>query len=578
MRNSEISRVLYVIAIYEDMNDDFFKARAYEKAARTIDSLTEEVSEIYKRGGKDGLRKIPGVGEAISQKIADLIETGKTEHLEKLKKKVPVDVEGMYELDGVGPKTIKALWKSLKIRNVAQLEKAAKSHRIMRLKGFGEKSEQDILRSIEFQRKHSGRFLIGEVLPLLEDIEARLRRVPGVKKVVICGSARRMRETIGDADFLVASDDLRKVMDFFEKMPEVIHVYSRGKAKVLVKLDNGMDADLEAVPERSFGAAAQYFTGSTQHNVELRKIAISKGWKLNEYGIFKGEKYLYGRDEEEVYEKLGLQFISPEMRENRGEIELAKKNKIPELIPYNSLRGDLHTHSKWTDGMNTIEEMARAAKEAGLEYIAITDHSQSLAMANGLDEQRALAHAARIRALDAALNAEGVGIRLLAGIECDIRPDGSMDLADDCLAALDLVVASVHSAFNQDRQQMTDRLLGAIDNPHVDIIGHPTGRRILKRDAYAVDMPRVIDAAARAGVALEINAQISRLDLNDTHARLARDRGVRLVISSDAHSRQAFATLRWGVLVARRAWLEASHVLNTRPLDGFLAALRRNRS
>jgi DNA polymerase (family 10) len=355
----------------------------------------------------------------------------------------------------------------------------------------------------------------------------------------------------------------------------VERVLGHGDTKSSVLISGGFQADLRRVAADSRGAAMQYFTGSKAHNIALRDRAIGQGFKLNEYGLFRtaDDVRVAGEREEDIYATLGLDWVPPELREMRGEIDAAEAHRLPHLIDRADLRGDLHMHTTETDGKDDIRTMAAAAREAGLEYIAITDHSQALAMANGLDERRALEHAARIRAIDA----EGVGVRLLAGIECDIKPDGSLDLAGDCLAALDLVIVSVHSAFNQDRQQMTDRLLRAIANPHVDIVGHPTGRRILKRPAYPVDMEAVVDAAGRQGVAIEINCQVDRLDANDVHAKLARDRGVPLVISTDAHSRTAFGRLRWGVLIARRAWLRPADVLNTRPFAEFRASLRRNR-
>ncbi len=570
MKNSEISRILYIISVYEDMMDGGFKARAYEKATRTIDSLTEEVSDIYKRGGIDALMEIPGIGEGIAKKIADLLTTGKTKHLEDMKKKIPVDVENLIELEGVGPKTIKTLWQKLKIRNIEQLEKAARGHKIQKLEGFGEKSEEDILRSIEFHKKHSGRFLLGYVLPMLEEIRGRLAKVPGVKKVLIGGSARRMKETIGDADFLVATTDSKKVMDFFASMPEVIHLYSRGKAKVLVRLKNGMDADLEVVEEKSFGAASQYFTGNKDHNVELRRIAISKGWKLNEYGVFKGEKYLFGASEEEVYEKLGLKWIPPEMREHTGEIELATKGNLPDLIPYEFLKGDLHTHSNWTDGANSIMEMAQQAKKFGLEYIAITDHSKRMAFVNGLDEKRLAKQAKEIDEVSKKIS----GITVLKGIELDILKDGRLDFNDEVLKKLDVVGVSVHSYFNLTGEDQTKRLIRALETTTVDILFHPTGREIQQRDPYDVDIEAIIDAAKESGTILEIDSRPERLDLKDEHIRLARKKGCKFSIDSDAHSPKHFEFLRLGIGQARRGWLEKKDVVNTLGLEKFLKTLK----
>lgn len=570
MKNSEISRVLQIISVYEDMMDGGFKARAYERAARTIDSMTEEVSEIYRRGGVEALMEIEGIGEGIAKKIEDLIETGKTKHLDDMKKKIPVDVESLIELEGVGPKTIKRLWQKLKIKNIAQLEKAARAHKIQKLEGFGEKSEQDILRSVEFHKKHSGRFLLGYALPMLEEIRDRLAKVPGVKKVLIGGSARRMKETIGDADFLVATSDVKKVMDFFAGMPEVIHVYSRGKAKVLTRLKTGIDADLEVVEEKSFGAASQYFTGSKDHNVEMRRIAISRGWKLNEYGVFKGEKYLFGADEEELYEKFGMQWIPPEMREHTGEIELALKKKLPELIPYDSLKGDLQTTSNWSDGANSIMDLAQQAKKIGLEYIAITDHSKRLAFANGLDGRRLEKQALEIDQVNKKIS----GMKVLKGVEVDILKDGRLDLEDRVLKKLDVVGAAIHSSFNLPRGEQTKRVIRAIENSNVDILFHPTGREIQKREPVDLEMEAVVDAAKESGTILEINALPNRLDLKDEHIRLARRKGCRFSIDSDAHSPKHFEFLRLGIGQARRGWLEKKDVVNTFSLDKLLKILK----
>lgn len=570
MKNSEISKILYILSVYEDMMDGGFKARAYEKASRVVDSLTEELSEIYKRGGIDGLMEVEGIGEGIAKKIEDLLKTGKTKHLEDVKKKIPVDVEGLIELEGVGPKTIKILWQKLKIKNVQQLEKAAREHKIQKLEGFGEKSEADILRSIEFHKKHSGRFLLGYVLPMMEEIRERLGKVPGVKKVLIGGSARRMKETIGDADFLVATTDPKKVMDFFASMPEVIHVYSRGKAKVLVGLKTGMDADLQVVEEKSWGAATQYFTGNKDHNVELRRIAISKGWKLNEYGVFKGEKYLFGASEEEVYEKLGLKFIPPEMRENIGEIELARKNELPDLIRYDSLKGDLQIQTNWTDGTNSVLEMAQAAKKIGLEYIAITDHSKRLAFVNGLDEKKLEKQGKEIDQANKKIS----GIKILKGIEVDILKDGRLDLKDEALRKLDVVGASVHSDFNLSRADQTKRVIRAIENSNVDILFHPTAREIQKREPCDFDLEAVFEVAKETGTLLEINALPERLDLKDEHIRLAAKKGCKFVINSDAHGPKHFEFLKFGIGQARRGWLEKKDVVNTLPLERFLKTLK----
>jgi DNA polymerase (family 10) len=384
-KNFEVATILKEIAVFLEMEDVQFKPRAYEKAARSIEALQEDVEEIYKKGGIKALMEIPGVGKSIAEKIEELIKTGKIKYHEELREKVPVDLESLSGIEGLGPKTIKILWTELKIKNIDDLEKAALAHKISKLPGFKEKTEQNILKGIEFAKRSKGRYILGFTLPLIRDIENRLKSLPETKKVVVSGSVRRMKETIGDADFLVISDNPQKVMDFFVSMPEVINIIGKGETKSSVKLKTGIDVDVRVVPEESFGAALQYFTGSKDHNVALRRIAQDKGWKLSEYGLFEGDKQIAGETEEGVYEKLGLQWIPPEMRENTGEIEAAKNKKLPKLIDYKDLRGDLQVHSTWTDGINSIKEMAEEAKKLGLEYIVISDHSKSLAMTGGID-------------------------------------------------------------------------------------------------------------------------------------------------------------------------------------------------
>jgi DNA polymerase (family 10) len=467
------------------------------------------------------------------------------------------------------------LYRQLEVRTLDDLEQAARGGRVRALRGMGPKKEALILTALQERKQHAGRRLLPDAHDAAAAIVGALRaHAPGAV-IEPVGSLRRGCESCGDLDIL-ASGAPPTLMDAFIEHRLVERVLGHGDTKSSVLIQGGFQADLRLVEPESRGAAMQYFTGSKAHNIALRDRAIGRGLKLNEYGLFRtaDDARVAGATEEDIYAALDLDWIPPELREGRGEIEAAAARALPRLFERADLRGDLHMHTTESDGKDDLRAMADAARTQGLEYIAVTEHSQSLAMANGLDEARALAHAGRIRALDAA----GVGVRLLAGIECDILADGSLDLADDCLAALDIVVASVHSAFTLDRRQMTDRLLRAIDNPHVDVLAHPTGRKILRREPYGFDMEAVVDAAARRGVALEINSHPNRLDLNDVYARLARDRGARLVVSSDAHSRAALANTRWGVIVARRAWLRPADVLNTLPFDAFRAALRRHRS
>jgi DNA polymerase (family X) len=501
-----------------------------------------------------------------------MAETGDAAYHRELVAEFPPTILDLLHLQGVGPKTVATLYRELGIRTIDDLEAAARDGRVRALRGMGARKEALILKALDERKRFAGRHLLPDAHDAAAALVGHLRERAPDATVEAVGSLRRGCETCGDLDLLAAGAP-PSLMDDFVEYRLVERVVGHGESKSSVLLAGGFQADLRLVTAGQRGAAMQYFTGSKAHNIALRDRAIGRGFKLNEYGLFRLEDdvRVAGEREDDIYAALGLDWVPPELREMRGEIGAAEAHTLPRLVERADLRGDLHTHTTESDGKDDLRTMAEAARAEGHEYIAVTDHSQSLAMANGLDETRALAHAARIRALDA----ERIGVRLLAGIECDILPDGSLDLDAECLAALDIVVASVHSALNQDRQQMTDRLLRAIEHPHVDVVGHPTGRRILRREPSTFDIEAVIDAAARHGVAMEINCQIDRLDLNDTYAKLARDRGVRLVISSDAHSRHALPALRWGVLMARRAWLRPEDVLNTRPFDAFRASLRR---
>jgi len=568
--NPAIARILREIAdLLEIKGDNPFKIRAYRNAADITANHPHELSLL----DETGLREIPGIGKDLASRIREIATTGDTPFHRELVAEFPPTILDILHLQGVGPKTVATLYRELNVRTLEDLERAALDGRIRALKGMGIKKQELILKALDERKRFAGRHLLSHTYEASTTLQVYLRERAPDAVIEAVGSLRRGCDTCGDLD-LLATGAPASLMDDFVEYPLVERVLGHGETKSSVLIQGGFQADLRLVAPESRGAALQYFTGSRAHNIGLRDRAIGLGFKLNEYGLFRtaDDSRVAGEREEDIYAALGLDFVPPELREMRGEIDAAETHAMPRLIEHSDLRGDLHMHTTETDGKDDIRTMAMAAREAGLDYIAITDHSQSLAMANGLDERRALAHAARIRAVDA----EGLGIRLLAGIECDIKLDGSLDLADDCLAALDLVVASVHSGFNQEPQEMTDRVLRAIGNPHVDILGHPTGRMLLKRQAYPIDIDAVIDAAARLGLAIEINSQPHRLDLHDVHATLARERGVRLVISSDAHSRQALGMLRWGVTVARRAWLQAADVLNTRPFDAFRASLRRH--
>lgn len=572
MDNLAIARVLGEIAdLLEIKGENPFKIRAYRTGAETVASAAEAVGALTAAQLVD----LPGIGKDLAARIRELVDTGSAGVHRELLEEFPATLLDLIHLQGVGPKTVALLYRALSISTLDELEAAARAGRLREIRGMGAKKEALILEAIEERKRHAGRHLLADTHDTAAAVVAHLRHAAPATEFVPVGSLRRGAETCGDLDVLAIGGQ-PDLIDAFVRYPAVERVLGQGDTKGSILVRGGYQVDLRLVPPASRGAALQYFTGSKAHNIALRDLAQSRGWKLNEYGLVDQSSgaVIAGDTEEGIYEALGMAWVPPELRENRGEIEAATAGSLPRLISLADLRGDVHCHTDATDGRDTVEAMAHAAQAAGLAYLAITDHSRALAMTGGLDEEGALRHAARVRAASGRLR----GIRLLAGIECDIRSDGTLDLSDDCLASLDIVVASVHSAFGLDEPAMTRRLVRAIESPVVDVIGHPTGRLLLRRDACAVDVSRVVDAAARNGVALEINSQPDRLDLNDAHARLARDRGVALVIGSDSHSQGGFATLRWGVAVARRAWLSPDDVLNSRDVRGFLAGLRRNRT
>lgn len=570
MKNLEVARIFKEIAILLEMDDVQFKPRAYERAARSIEALEEDVEEVYKKGGVKALMEIPGVGQSIAEKMEELITTGKLGYYDELKRKVPVDLEGLSRIEGLGPKTIKTLWQKLKIKDLDDLEKAALAHKISGLPGFKEKTEQNILKGIEFAKRGRGRYILGFTLPLIRDIEKRLKSLSAVKAVSVAGSVRRMKETIGDVDFLVVSDNPHEVMDFFVSMPEVTDVMGKGETKSSVRLKTGMNADIRVLREESFGAALQYFTGSKDHNVALRRIAQERDWKLSEYGLFHGDEQIAGRTEQEVYGRLGLQWIPPELREDAGEIEAAARNELPKLIGYKDLKGDLQVHSTWTDGANSIGEMAAQAKKVGLKYIVISDHSKSLAMTSGLDEQMLLKQGKEIEGL----NEEITGMKVLRGVELNILKDGHVDISDEILKDLDVVSAAVHSHFDLSREEMTKRILKAMENPNIDMICHPTARQIQRREAVQLDVEKIIEAAKEGGTILDIDSYPDRLDLKDEYIRKAVEVGTKLGISSDSHSRVHLHYLELGIAQARRGWATAKDVVNTREVDEFLKLMK----
>ena len=582
MDNETIARILREIAIYLEMDNVQFKPRAYEKAAEAVLGLNEQAREIYNRGGIKALQSIPGVGVSIAESIEELLKTGKSKHYQEFKKKIPVNLSELSSIEGLGPKGIKRLYDELGIKNIKELESAAGKGKVRNLPGFGEKSEEKILKGIEFLKKSGGRLLLSEAFLLARQIEAKLNKFPSVEKVMIAGSLRRRKEPMGDIDILVVSKNPEPVMDFFTSLPEVIHVYAKGGTKSMVKLKNGLDADLRVVLPESYGSALNYFIGSKDHNIGLREIAIKKGWKLNEYGLFSAKggsasggdwRQIAGKTEEELYKKLGLDYIEPELREMTGELESSKNHKLPKLIGYGDIQGDLQVQTNWTDGAASIEEMALAAAKAGLGYIAITDHTKRLAMTHGLDEKRIQKQWQEIDRVNKGLGAKGLGFRVLKGTECDILKDGSLDLPDEILAKCDIVGISVHSLFNLPRKDQTERIKRAMSNPHADILFHPTGRIVNKREPYDVDVEELIRHSKQTKTVLEINSS-DRFDLKDEYIKKCVEMGVGLAIDSDAHHPAHFEWLEYGIAQARRGWAEKKDVINSWPIEKMLQLLK----
>ena len=565
MINAKIAKIFYQMAEYYLMQDVAFKPQAYERAARLIESMEEDLKDIYKYGGLKALMEIEGVGQGLAEKIEEFIKSGKIKEYEKLRKDCPVDLEHLSAIEGIGPKMIKVLYEKLKVKTVGDLEKAAKKHLVQKLPRFGPKVEENILRGIEFSKGDKGRFLLGYILPLVRQIEKRLKDLDFVSQAIAAGSIRRMKETIGDIDILAISNKPDKVMDFFCSMPEVEKIYAKGETKSSVRLDAGLDADIRVLQPESFGAALQYFTGNKDHNIVLRKIAQDKKLKLNEYGVYRGKKQIAGKTEQDVYKILGLEWMEPELRENTGEIEAAlqqaqgKSDGLPKLVEYQDIKGDLQMHSEWSDGAGTIEQMAEAARKLGQEYIAITDHTGELRIAGGMDEPTILKYIIEIEKIDKSLS----GIRILKGVEVNIRKDGTLDVSDKVLAKMDIVLASVHSNFKMSRLDMTERICRAMQNPHVDIIAHPTARVIQRRSGYEVDFEKLLACAKRTGTVLEINSYPDRLDLNDVHIKKAVQAGVKLSIGTDSHSKTQLRNIELGIAQARRGWAGRKDIINT---------------
>ncbi len=569
MTNAEIARVLSRLAVMLEIEGaNPFRVRAYREGARVVESQGESVAAMAAEPG--ALEALKGIGKDLAGKIRDLAATGTTEMYEEMRARIPDEVVGFTELQGLGPKRVKTLFEELGIRDRAALEAAAKAGKLRGLPGFGEKVEQNVLKALATAEQWAGRMLLADAWPLAHALAERVAAVKGVKQAELAGSFRRRKETVGDLDLLVTGGDPERVMSAFAEHASVAEVLGRGETKCSVRLREGLQVDLRVVPEASFGAALLYFTGSKEHNIELRKLAIERGWSLNEYGLTHGEKVVAARTEESIYRALGLAWIPPELRESRGEIALAAADTLPELVTLEDLRADLHMHSTRSDGKASLDDMIAAAETRGYEYMAITEHSKALAMANGFDAARVRKSVKEVEAA----RERHPGITVLHGLEVDILADGALDLDDETLGLLDWVIVSIHSRFEMEPEAATQRVLKAIANPYVHAMGHPTGRLIGSREPVPFDVERVAEAAAKAGVAMEINASPDRLDLTDVHARLARDRGCRIVIDTDAHSTAGLDQMRYGIFQARRAGLTKADVLNTLPLRAFRGAIR----
>jgi DNA polymerase (family 10) len=571
----ETARIAQIIdemgTLLEIRGENPFRCRAYHAVAQTLEGLPSDLSEMISDGG---LAEVPGVGDTMYKKIVELYTTGKLEAYDELRRKTPPGLVALMRVPGLGPKKIKALYDELKVESLAELRAAGESGKIAVLKGFGEKTQEKILEGIAFIESAGDRILLNRALQLVEPIISAVREHKKVIRAKVCGSLRRRRETIGDLDILFSAKDPAPVLDHFVKLPDVATVLAHGPTKASVRLLDGIQCDLRGVEDSQFPFALHYFTGSKAHNIAMRRRAIDQGYSLNEYGLAGKKGSVSCREEADLFAALGLPEIPPELREDTGEIEAAEAGKLPELVNLDDLIGTFHCHTDWSDGANTLEEMAQAARDAGLHYLGIADHSKSAGYAGGLSIERVKEQRAAIDELNEKFHDK---FRLFKGTECDILPDGSLDYPDDVLEGYDYVVASVHSSFTLPRAEMTARIVRAVKHPKVTMLGHPTGRLLLARDGYSVDLDAVIDAAAEAGTMIEINASPHRLDLDAPHCRRARDKGVMIVINPDAHSIGGLADLQYGISVARRGWLGKEDVFNTRATKSITAALAKRR-
>jgi len=571
MKNKELADLFGRMAdILEFKDENPFKISAYRKAARIIGDLTQDIEEIAEDGK---LKDVPGIGEGMAQKIVEYLKTGKVSKFEEVRKGVSDALIAIMDIPGMGPKTLSMIHKEKGISSLSQLEKAVENGSLVGLPGIGEKKVENIKRGIQLLKQSKGRMNLGIAFPVAKRIVEALREKAGSRKIEWAGSLRRMRENIGDIDILATGPNKEKIIHTFTHLPEVREVLASGETKASVVVEGSIQIDLRVVEEDSYGAALQYFTGSKGHNIHLRGIAKTKGIKINEYGVFKGEKKIGGKEEEDVYRALGMDWIEPELREDRGEIEAAQEDRLPKLVKEPEIKGDLHVHSNWSDGTSPIEEIGRAAQKRGYQYVAICDHSKSLKITHGLDESRLMKQMEEIDRI----NEKTRGFQMLKGTEVDILNDGRLDLSEKVLEKLDLVVAAVHSGFKQEKQKMTKRIVRALENPFVDVLAHPSGRLLGARDPYEVEIDEVMEAAKQYGKALEINAYFERLDLDDIHCRKAKEMGIPLAIGTDSHHLDQMWMISLGVAVARRGWLESKDVLNTLTLKEILKWCRSRR-
>ncbi|MDD4606726.1 MAG: DNA polymerase/3'-5' exonuclease PolX [Patescibacteria group bacterium] len=562
MKNSEVAEIFYQLAdILEILNDNQFKIKAYRRAAQIIESLSQDIQDLYK---KNELQKIAGIGRAVNDKTGEIIQTGTCQELKKLIKKVPRGVVELLQLEGLGPKTVSFLYNNFKIKNIQDLKKFIQKKGLRDLKGFGQKTEENILKAIDFYQHHQQSFLLGEAFYIAQDIKNQLAQMSEVDQVEIAGSLRRMKEVVGDLDILITSRQSERVMEKFVKLSQVKQIRAQGKTKTSVVLKNGLEVDLRVVKPENFGAALHYFTGSKNHNIHVRKLAISHKLKINEYGVFKKSNHkfnlLTSRTEKSVYGEVGLKWIAPELREDRGEVEASLRNKLPKIIELKDIQGDLHCHTNWSDGEMSLQELAEAGIKRGYQYIGVSDHASGIGITHGLNDKRLLKQIQVIRKLNQKFKNK---ITILAGTEVDILSSGELYIKNEVLKKLDYVIAGVHQGFKMPREKMTQRILTALANPYVKILAHPTGRLINKREGYEVDLNQILAFCAKNDKILELNSHFMRLDLNDINCRRAKEMGAKIIINTDAHSEEGLDLIHFGVATARRGWLEKPDVVNT---------------